>query len=45
MKSSFNETLITVWRQALVDEADVVKLGSERHSRFDENTSVNNKAA
>jgi len=31
MKSAFNETLITVWRQALVDEADVVKLGSERY--------------
>jgi hypothetical protein len=31
MKLSFDETLIAVWRQALVDEADVVKLGSERH--------------
>lgn len=31
MKSAFNETLIAVWRQALVDEADVVKLGSERY--------------
>jgi hypothetical protein len=31
VKSAFNETLITVWRQALVDEADVVKLGSERY--------------
>ncbi len=31
MKPSFKETLIAVWRQALVDEADVVKLGSERH--------------
>src|SRR5580658_4591518 len=30
MKSSFEETLISVWRQALVDQADVVKLGSER---------------
>jgi hypothetical protein len=30
VKSAFNETLIAVWRQALVDEADVVKLGSER---------------
>src|SRR5271156_1272754 len=29
MKSAFNETLMAVWRQALVDEADVVKLGSE----------------
>ena len=28
---SFEETLIVVWRQALVDEADVVKLGSERY--------------
>jgi hypothetical protein len=31
MKSSFDETLISVWRQALVDEADVVKLASERY--------------
>ena len=31
MKSSFKETLVAVWRQALVDEADVVKLGSERY--------------
>jgi hypothetical protein len=31
MKASFAETLIAVWRQALVDEADVVKLGSERY--------------
>jgi hypothetical protein len=31
MKSSFDETLIAVWRQALVDEADVVKVGSERY--------------
>ena len=31
MKPSFEETLIAVWRQALVDESDVVKLGSERH--------------
>jgi hypothetical protein len=31
MKPSFEETLIAVWRQALVDEADVVKLGSERY--------------
>jgi hypothetical protein len=31
MKSSFEETLISVWRQALVDEADAVKLGSERY--------------
>ena len=31
MKASFEETLIAVWRQALVHEADVVKLGSERY--------------
>jgi hypothetical protein len=31
MKHSFEETLIAVWRQALVDEADVIKLGSERY--------------
>lgn len=31
MKPSFDGTLISVWRQALVDEADVVKLGSERY--------------
>jgi hypothetical protein len=31
MKHSFKETLIAVWRQALVDEADVIKLGSERY--------------
>jgi hypothetical protein len=31
MKPSFEETLIAVWRQALVDGADVVKLGSERY--------------
>jgi hypothetical protein len=31
MKSAFNETLIAVWRQALVDEADVVTLGSEHY--------------
>jgi hypothetical protein len=30
MKLCFEETLIAVWRQALVDEADVVKPGSER---------------
>jgi hypothetical protein len=30
MESSFKETLIAVWRQALVDKANVVKLGSER---------------
>jgi hypothetical protein len=31
MKLSFDETLIAVWRQALVDEADVVKVGSDRY--------------
>src|SRR5580698_9454217 len=31
MKPSFDETLIAVWRQALVDEADPVKLGSDRY--------------
>jgi hypothetical protein len=31
MKPSFEETLIAVWQQALVDEADVVNLGSERY--------------
>jgi hypothetical protein len=31
MKRAFEETLIAVWQQALVDEADVVKLGSERY--------------
>jgi hypothetical protein len=32
MKSSFESTLISVWRQALVDEADVAELASERYS-------------
>jgi hypothetical protein len=31
MKSSFEETLIALWRQAIVDEPDAVKLGSERY--------------
>jgi hypothetical protein len=31
MKPSFDETLIAVWRQALVDQANAVKLGSERY--------------
>ena len=31
MKRAFGETLIAVWRQALVDEADVGKLRSERY--------------
>ena len=31
MKSSFEETLIEVWRQALVENAKVVALGTERY--------------
>jgi hypothetical protein len=31
MKPSFEKTLIAVWQQTLVAEADVVKLGSERY--------------
>lgn len=31
MKSSFEETLIEVWRQALVENAGIVKLGKERY--------------
>ena len=31
VKSSFEETLIEVWRQALVENADVVELGTERY--------------
>jgi hypothetical protein len=31
VKPSFDGTLISVWQQALVDEADVVKRGSERY--------------
>ena len=31
MKSAFNETLITVWRQALVENVDAVKLGTESY--------------
>jgi hypothetical protein len=31
MKPSFEEALVAVWRQALVDQADAVKLGSERY--------------
>jgi hypothetical protein len=31
MKPSFDETFISVWRQALAGEADVVKLGLERY--------------
>jgi hypothetical protein len=30
MKSSFDEVLIAVWRQVLVENADEVKLGAER---------------
>jgi hypothetical protein len=32
MESSFEETLIEVWRQTLVENADVVELGAERYS-------------
>jgi hypothetical protein len=28
---SFDQVLKTVWRQALVENADVVKIGTERH--------------
>lgn len=31
MKSSFEQTLITVWRQVLIENADVVELGAERY--------------
>jgi len=31
MKSSFEETLIEVWRQALVENAKVIVLGTERY--------------
>jgi hypothetical protein len=31
MKSSFEETLIEVWRKALVDNAKAVELGAERY--------------
>ncbi len=31
MKSSFEETLIVVWRQALVENAKTVELGAERY--------------
>lgn len=31
MKSSFDETLIEVWRQALVEDAKFVELGNERY--------------
>jgi hypothetical protein len=29
MKSSFEETLVAVWRQALVEKSEAVKLGTE----------------
>ena len=31
MRSSFDELLTAVWRQALVENADVVKIGAERY--------------
>jgi hypothetical protein len=31
MTANFSEVLIEVWRQALVDKADTVKLGSRRY--------------
>ena len=31
MNASFEQTLIDVWRQALVENADVVKLGGKRY--------------
>jgi hypothetical protein len=31
VKSSFEQTLITVWRQVLIENADVVELGAERY--------------
>lgn len=32
MKASFEETLIEVWRQALVENAEAVELGAERYA-------------
>jgi ABC-type enterochelin transport system substrate-binding protein len=32
VKSYFDSTLISVWRQALVENADAVKLGTETYS-------------
>ena len=32
MAISFEQALIDVWRQVLVENADVVELGTERHS-------------
>jgi hypothetical protein len=31
MNSSFEQTLIEVWRQALIENATAVKLGTERY--------------
>jgi hypothetical protein len=31
MNTSFEKTLVDVWRQALVENADVVELGIERY--------------
>ena len=31
MAVSFEQTLVEVWRQALVEDADVVVLGTERY--------------
>jgi len=31
MKLTFEETLVEVWRQALVEDAKVVELGKERY--------------
>lgn len=31
MKPSFEETLVEVWRQTLVDNAKIVELGAERY--------------
>ena len=32
MKASFEETLIEVWRQALVENAEAVEVGAERYA-------------
>lgn len=32
MRASFEETLIEVWRQALVENVEVVELGAERYA-------------
>jgi hypothetical protein len=32
MNASFQQTLVDVWRQALVENADVVELGGKRYS-------------